>query len=93
LCIDWDDEDPYLFYGKDKDVNHQYIDVAIVPCNHIHDEFDKDTTETVPDNCNTDLEQQFDYLTSSISLMLLHNNERFDAAKFGDDKIVRESLI
>ena len=54
---------------------------------------DKDTTWTVPENCNAKSEDQFEYLTTSMSLMLLHNNERFDAAKFGDDKIVRESRI
>ena len=63
MCIDWDDEDPYLLYGKDKDVNHLYIDVAIVPCNYIHDEFDKDTTWTVPAECIDDKEKQFEYLT------------------------------
>ena len=93
MCINWKEEDDILLYGKDKDVNHQYIDIAMVPCNYIHDEMDKNTTATVPEYCNTDSTQQFEYLTSSISLMLLYNNERFDATKFGDDKIVRESLI
>ena len=80
-------------YGKDKDLNHQYIDIAFLPCNYIHDEMDVNTTWTVPEDCIVDKEKQFEYLSSSISLMLLYNNERFDATKFGDDKIVRESLI
>ena len=65
----------------------------MIPCNYIHDDIEKNTTATVPEDCIIDKELQFEYLTSSISLMLLYNNERFDATKFGDDKIVRESLI
>ena len=74
-------------------MNNQYIDVALVPCNFIYDKLIEDPTATVPEYCNNNSTEQFEYLTSSISLMLLYNNERFDATKFGDDKIVRESLI
>ena len=49
--------------------------------------------ETVSKDCECDREKQFEYMTASISLIMLYNNGRFDPTKFGDDKIVKESLI
>ena len=54
MCIDWDDEDPNLVYGKDKDAHSQFIDVVLAPCNYIHDEINENTTETVPKDCIVD---------------------------------------
>lgn len=47
----------------------------------------------MPEYCEYDPEKQLEYLSTSISLIMLYNNERFDPTKYGDDKIVKESLI
>ena len=52
-----------------------------------------DIGEEVSNDCITDREKQFEYMTTSISLILLYNNGRFDPTKYGEDKIVKESLI
>ena len=92
LCIDWDDDKPYYAYGKDKDANFQRVEIILTPCNYLHKEV-YDYGEVLPDECETDREKQFEYMSASISLIMLYNNGRFDPTKYGDDKIVKESLI
>ena len=43
--------------------------------------------------CNYNFKEQLEYLTSSLNLIVLYNNERFEAHLYGDKKIVKESVI
>ena len=56
LCIDWDDKNPYLTYGKDKDANFQRVEIIVTPCNYIHREV-KDIGDEVSDDCIKDREE------------------------------------
>ena len=58
----------------------------------MHTEVD-DYGDTVPDECETDSEKQFEYLGTSLQMSILHNQERFDPLEYGDTKIVKESYL
>ena len=53
-------------------MNHQRLEVIITPCNYVHTEV-SDYGDTVPDDCETDLEKQFEYLGTSLQMSILHN--------------------
>ena len=59
----------------------QFINVGPEPRSWLHPE------------CNYDLKDQLEYLSNSVNLIVLHNNERFEAHLYGDNKIVKESVI
>ena len=84
-CIDWDDDNPYLIYGQEDDPEYARLDFKLGPCNEISD------NPQIHPNCNYDPDDQFEYLTHSIDLIVLHNNQRFDSHLYDDSKIVRES--
>ena len=67
-CIDWDDENPYLIYGIEDDPEYARLDVKLAPCNEI------DSDKYIDPACNFDPEKQFDYLSSSVDLIVLFNN-------------------
>ena len=64
----------------------------MTPCNYVHTEAG-DIGDFVSEECITDPEKQFEYLSSSIQLVVLYNRERLDLLKFGDATVVRESVI
>ena len=64
----------------------------MAPCNYLHKEIDEKGL-TVDDECIYDAEKQFEYLTSSISMRVLFNHERFDPKQYGDEKIIKESAM
>ena len=36
LCIDWDDESPYLSYGRYSDPDWGRLEIILAPCNYVH---------------------------------------------------------
>ena len=64
----------------------------MVPCNYLHNEVSQ-TQDTVDPECITDPELQFEYLTTSLNMVLFYNTARMHVEKYGNDKIVRESVI
>ena len=71
-CIDWDDENPFLALGNDDDPDYARLDYKLGPCNEI------DITPDIHPDCHYEPEDQFKYLSSSINLVVYHNNEHFD---------------
>ena len=66
LCLDWDDEDPFLIYGEHEHSSQlQELEVIMAPCNYLHKEIDEKGF-SVAEECEYDPEKQFEYLTSSI---------------------------
>ena len=68
------------------------LEAVITPCNYIHQQMG-DIGDVVAPECISDPEKQFEYLSTSIQMVILHNVERLDLLKFGNDKIVKESII
>ena len=64
----------------------------MTPCSYIH-QYVQDNGDTVKKECNVDKDEQFKYLTQSLNMLILHNSERLDNQKYGDEKIVKESKI
>ena len=64
----------------------------MVPCNYLHNEIAQ-KEEAFGGECITDPEQQFEYLSTSISLLVLHNNERLQNDKFDTGYLIKESMI
>ena len=92
LCIDWDEHDPVLIFGGTSDAEYQRLEVILSPCSYIHD-YISDNGDSVSPECIRDAAKQFEYVTSSLAMQVLHNSESLDSQKFGSDKIVKESLI
>ena len=44
-------------------------------------------------SCVSDPEKQFEYLSSSLQMRVLYNEQRFDPTKYGDEKIIKESAM
>ena len=42
ICIDWEENDPYITYGREADPNYRGLEVIMTPCNFIGEEFDGD---------------------------------------------------
>ena len=62
MCIDWDDQNPFVTYGKESQPNFQGIEVIATPCNFIHEPNygmkDNDgTKDTISEECIKDPEQ------------------------------------
>ena len=60
----------------------------LVPCNYIVTD-----EEEVHEDCVTDPEEQFKYLSTTFRLEVLHNSERLVMESYGEEKIVRQSQI
>ena len=63
-----------------------------MPCNYIHAEVE-DIGDTVAPECDIDPEHQFDYLSTSIQLNLLHNRVKLSPSDFEEKKFIYESAI
>ena len=63
----------------------------MTPCNYIHD-YISDVGDTISQECEYDPVKQFEYL-STVRIVVLHNSERLNPEKFGEDSIVRESKM
>lgn len=72
MCIDWNDDDPFITYGKESEPNFRGIEVIATPCNFVKEE-EVDLDSRIPDDCITDPELQFEYLGSAFYLNVLHN--------------------
>lgn len=92
LCIDWPEDDPYLIYGSTHETNYQLLEFIMTPCNYAHKEFSEVGLE-VGEECIRDRDQQLEYLTSTLNLRILYNEEIFDPTLFNEDKHVRFSNI
>ena len=68
------------------------LEAILAPCNYLHKERSEEGLE-VDEQCIYDSAQQFEYLSSSLNMRILYNTERFDPTKYGDDKIIKESLM
>ena len=79
MCIDWEegDEDFYSIYG-DLNSDGRMLEAIMAPCNYRHYEFEESGLE-VHKECITDREEQFAYVSESINMRILYNNQRFDA--------------
>ena len=60
----------------------------MTPCNFL-DETEWGTP--ISDECITDPEQQFEYLSTSMQMRLLYNEEHFNPTEYGDEKKIRQS--
>ena len=72
MCIDWDEDDPYITYGKESQPNFRGIEVIATPCNFVK-EYEVDDDSRIPHDCISDPEEQFKYLGSAFYLNILHN--------------------
>ena len=63
-CIDWNDEDPTLIYGKEIYMNYSRLEIIFLPCNYLHNEYGFNEEKISPD-CIADLEQQIKYIGGS----------------------------
>ena len=54
------------------------LEAIMAPCNYRHYEFEESGLE-VHKECITDREEQFAYVSESINMRILYNNQRFDA--------------
>ena len=61
----------------------------LVPCNYVG----RSGEHTIPEGCIRDLDEQNAYVGEIILFNVLHNKERLDMHKFGDETIVQESDI
>ena len=86
-CIDWDDDNPFKIFGTEGDPDYARLDFKLGPCNEIA------ITPDVHPECHYDPEDQFEYLTNAIDLIVLTNNERFGSNQYGESKIIKESTI
>ena len=71
-CIDWDDEDPFITYGKEQQPNFRGIEVIATPCNFVKEEYE-DFDNQFDKNCITDPEEQIAYLGEAAYFNILHN--------------------
>ena len=72
FCINWENLNPFSVLGNDNDPNYGRLDFKLGPCNEI------DITPDIYQDCHFDPDDQFEYLSSSLNLVVYHNNERFD---------------
>ena len=94
FCLDWDDEDPFQIFGNSEfSSNYKVLEAILAPCNYLHKEIDPKGVYSIGEECNTDPEEQFKYLSSSLEMRILYNRERFDPVEYGGDKIIRESAL
>ena len=59
FCIDWSNDRPYTLYGDENDDSYRNLEVLLLPCNSIHDDFgimQGELGEIRPD-CVTSLEE------------------------------------
>ena len=90
-CIDWDTTDQKSeIWGTEQADDYQRFDLMITPCNYINS--DSETTDTVSDECITDINAQKAYMDQS-QWILLVNQERFNPEKFNDESIERYSTF
>ena len=73
-CIDWNDEDPILIYGKEIDMNYSRLEIVFLPCNYLHNQYGY-KEDTISPDCIADLEQQIKYIGASW-FILYTNQER-----------------
>ena len=64
-----------------------------MPCNAKHTEIDKQGVFTVSEECVKEHEEQLKYIGVGGVLEIMYNYERFDPTKYGDYRIVKESMI
>ena len=57
LCLDWDDDEPFTAYGIEADGDYSRLETMLVPCNYLHNEIDKNSGDTIPEECITDAEE------------------------------------
>ena len=69
-CIDWDNDNPYLVFGDStNDDVWQNLNILLVTCDYIG----QFGYHTVPEECNTSLQEQKDYIGKDLNLSILHN--------------------
>ena len=52
------------------------MEIVIVPCNYVHDDFEYESAEDIPDECVEDLQAQKDYL-GAIDFIVYTSNDEF----------------
>ena len=81
-----------MFIGGDFSSNlYQSLDFILTPCNYIHNEMSV-YGDTVSPECVADLDAQLSYM-GPLDIVIFMNSERFDQQVYGEDSIVKESVI
>ena len=55
LCIDWNDERPFMIGGRENDIDYSRLDIVLTPCNYLHTMLDY-KEDTISPECIPDLE-------------------------------------
>lgn len=91
MCLDWNDDEPLLIYGKERNDEYQRIEIVLVPCNYIHTHLGY-TGDSIAPECVADLDAQLEYL-GPIDVMLYHTEEHFQYDNYGEEAIVKKSYL
>ena len=76
-CIDWQTgEDDYEIYGEEHNPEYQRLEVVLLPCNYIHQQWGYEGDSVSPE-CIADLEAQKEYL-GPLDFLFYFNDEEFD---------------
>ena len=94
LCLDWDELDPFLLIGAwSTTKSWQSLEFLVTPCNAKHTNGDKQGTFTVDKECDPDPQEQLKYTSTAATIQVLVNQKRFDPQKYGNERIIEESVI
>ena len=74
LCLDWDEEEPFVIYGTQTVDNYSRLEMLLLPCNSASTGFG--TKLTFDEHCEASLEEQMKYVGQS-QVQMLVNKERF----------------
>ena len=74
LCLDWDEEEPFVIYGTQTVDNYSRLEMILLPCNAANSGFGNKLE--VDEHCEASLEEQIKYVGQS-QVQMLVNKERF----------------
>ena len=57
FCLDWQENEDFVIYGREVDNNYQRLEVLMLPCNYKHAEFADSEEDTINEECVADLEK------------------------------------
>ena len=90
FCIDWPD-DEVLIYGDYSSGDFQMVEISMVPCNYIHNEYG-DSGDYIRKECTSNLESQIEYL-GNLNLITYATTQDFQFYKYGEDSVKTESTL